>query len=84
MGFPLADLVWTFDVVMLAQTVVALLLAIVLGTPGCEIGVWPEVIARSRGESAPPTTGLACVIGLHFIDEWEARRRPAARRTDPR
>ena len=50
-GFPLADLVWAFDVAMLVETVVALLLAIALGTPGCEIGVWPELIARARRAS---------------------------------
>lgn len=83
-GFPLADLVWAFDIVMLPETIVALLLAIALGTPGCEIGMWPELIAHARGEHAAPSSGPACVIGLHLLDELEARRRPTARRTDPR
>jgi hypothetical protein len=74
-GFPLADLVWSFDVLMLAQEVVALVLAIALGTPGCEIGVWPELIARMRGERSSPSAGLACIVGLHLVDAWEARRR---------
>jgi len=73
-GFPLADAVWWFDVVLLTEQVVATLLAIGLGTPGCEIGVWPELIARARGTSSTAETGLACIVGLHLIDGWEARR----------
>ena len=74
-GFPLADLVWSFDVLLLAVDVVALVLAIALGTPGCEIEVWPELIARLRGEHASPSAGLACIVGLHLVDAWEARHR---------
>ena len=71
-GSPLSDVVWTLDVAMLFQTIVALLIAVVLGTPGCEIGVWAEIAARFRGRSASPAI---CIIGLHHLDEWEARRR---------
>jgi hypothetical protein len=71
---PLTDLVWGFDALMLVQTIVALLLAIALGTPGCEVGVWSELIGRLRGGQAWASTRPICVIGLHFIDEWEARR----------
>jgi hypothetical protein len=59
-GSPLSDLVWTLDVTMLLETIVALLLAVVLGTPGCEIGVWGEPAALhhraapSRQLGAPP------------------------------
>jgi hypothetical protein len=70
---PLSDIVWTFDAVMLVETIVALLVAIVLRTPGCEVGVWPELIGRVRG-GAPTSTRPICVLGLHFIDDWEARR----------
>jgi hypothetical protein len=71
---PLTDLVWGFDAVMLVETIVALLLAIALGTPGCEVGVWPELIGRARGGEAAASTRPICVFGLHFVDEWEARR----------
>jgi hypothetical protein len=91
-GFPLGDLVWWFDVVILVEELVATVLAIALGTPGCEVGVWPELLGRARGTSAESETFLACVVGLHLLDGWEARRRlsrnyrpasPAgARRTD--
>ena len=71
---PFTDLVWGFDAVMLVETIVALVLAIALGTPGCEVGVWPELIGRLRGADGPFTTRPICVIGLHFVDDWEARR----------
>jgi hypothetical protein len=71
-GSPLSDLVWTLDVAMLGQTIVALLLAVGLGTRGCEIGVWGDIAARLRGNPASPPI---CIIGLHHLDEWEARRR---------
>jgi hypothetical protein len=71
---PLSDLVWGFDAVMLVETIVALLLAIALGTPGCEVGVWPELIGRLRGEDGAAATRPICVLGLHFVDEREARR----------
>ena len=74
-GFPLADLVWWFDVAMLAEQVVALILAIVLGTPGCEIGVWAELIARRRGTRSSTVDGLGCIVGLHLLDQWEMQGR---------
>ena len=74
-GFPLADLVWWFDVLMLSAGFVATVLAVALGTPGCEIGVWPALLARARGRTASSEQGLACIVGLHLIDAWEARRR---------
>ena len=77
-GFPLADLVWWFDVVVLVEQLIATLLAIALGTPGCEVGVWSDLLARARGHTAPSEQGLACVVGLHLVDAWEARRRTTA------
>lgn len=72
---PLIDLVWMFDALMLTETVVAALLAGALGTPGCEVGVWPELIARVQARRTTPVTGVACIIGLDVLDRWEARRR---------
>ena len=77
-GFPVADLVWWFDVAMLVEGLVALLLSVGIGLPGCEIGVWPMFISRARGTSPLPEVGLACVVGLHYLDAWEARRRLAS------
>jgi hypothetical protein len=77
-GFPLADLVWWFDVVMLVEGFTSSVLASVLATPGCEFGVWRDLRARGRGDSFQAEDGLACVVGLHLLDSWEARRRLAA------
>lgn len=74
-GFPLADAVWIFDAAVLVEQLTAFALAIALGTPGCEIGVWAELIGRLRGGSSPTTQGLACFVGLQLIDRWEAERR---------
>lgn len=82
-GFPLADLVWWFDVLMLLQIIVALLIAIVLGTPGCELGVWPALAARARGTDSEPVAGLACIVGLHLIDTWEADKRQGSAEATP-
>ena len=71
-GSPLSDLVWTLDVAMLGQTIVALIIAVVLGTRGCEIGVWGDIAARLRGGPASPPI---CMIGLHHLVEWDARAR---------
>jgi hypothetical protein len=71
-GSPLSDLVWALDVAMLVETIAALPLAVALGTPGCEIGVWAEIAARLRGRPASPPL---CIIGLHHLDQWELRRR---------
>jgi hypothetical protein len=69
---PLPELVWGFDALMLVETIVALVLAIALGTPGCEVGVWPELLGRLQGGAV--STRPICVLGLHFVDDWEARR----------
>lgn len=73
-GYPLSDLVWWFDAVMFVQTIIATLIAVVIGMPGCEVGVWPALVARARGGNSAPVAGPACVIGLHLLDEWEAGR----------
>jgi hypothetical protein len=80
-GFPLADLVWWFDVLMLSEGLVATLLAIILGTPGCEIGVWPDLLARARGGDSETHVGLACIVGLHLLDTWEARTRVSSNKS---
>jgi hypothetical protein len=78
-GSPLSDLVWTLEVAMLVETIVALLLAVVLGTRGCEIGVWADIAARLRGGRA---SSPLCIVGLHHLDEWELRRRSDRRDRD--
>jgi len=62
---------------MLVEGLAASALAVVLGTPGCEIGVWNELRTRARCGSFRPEDGLACIVGLHLLDGWEERRRLA-------
>lgn len=74
-GFPLADLVWSFDVLNLVQLTAAEVLAVALGTPGCEIGVWSELLAGAGRGTARSEDVLACIVGLHLVDAWEDKRR---------
>jgi hypothetical protein len=73
-GRPLSDVVWWFDALMLLETIAALAIAVMLGLSGCELGVWEILVARLRGQ-ALPIRPFGCVVGLHLIDQWEARRR---------
>jgi hypothetical protein len=72
-GFPLADGWWWLNTAYLGQLAVAFVLAAVLGTPGCEQGVWRELVSGQKG--ANEHTALTCVIGLHLLDSWEAENR---------
>lgn len=72
-GYPLADGVWWFDVLLVVEQVVAFVIVIALAIPGCEVGVWGILLARARGTKAASETGLACIVGLHLLDSWEAR-----------
>jgi len=76
-GFPLADLVWWFDVLVVAEQFIALVLAVALAMPGCEIGVWSQLLAKLGRGSARSEDTLACIVGLHLLDAWEARRKVA-------
>jgi len=77
-GFPLADLVWWFDVLVVVEQFVALVLAVALAMPGCEIGVWSQLLAKLGRGTATSENTLACIVGLHLLDAWEARRKVAA------
>jgi hypothetical protein len=70
-GFPLADLLWWLDTAYLIQLAPAFGLAALLGTPGCEPGVWRDLLGHRGSGSHTP---LTCVIGLHALDAWEAER----------
>jgi hypothetical protein len=72
---PLTWLLFGFVVGFLILTAIAELLSLALGTPGCEFGALGEFIRRLRG-AAEPDHGDAmwCIVGLHQLDAWEARR----------
>src|SRR5918996_3943364 len=55
-GFPLADLVWWLDTAYLLQLAPAFGLAALLGTPGCEQGVWRELLGHRGSGSYTPLT----------------------------
>ena len=74
MGIPAGRVIWWFDVLLIVEQIVAFALVIALGTPGCEVGVWGVLLARARGKTPSSETGLACIVGLHILDAWEARR----------
>jgi hypothetical protein len=76
-GFPLADLVWWFDVLVVVEQFVALVLAVAFGMRGCEIGVWSQLLAKLGRGTAKSEDTLACIVGLHLLDAWEARRKVA-------
>ncbi|MGH8946215.1 MAG: hypothetical protein ACRDVL_08700 [Acidimicrobiia bacterium] len=70
-GFPLADLWWWLNTAYLVQLALAFGLAALVAAPGCEQGVWRELLGRRGSASHSP---LSCVIGLHALDAWEADR----------
>ena len=78
-GSPLSDLVWLIDVVYLCYASASLLLALVLGTPGCENMAWVELRGKLRGEPRR-VTGVWCIGGLHVVDNWELGRAGKQRR----
>jgi hypothetical protein len=71
-GFPLADLAWWLNTAYAVELAPAFGLAALLGTPGCEQGVWRDLFDRRGSNTHSP---LSCVIGLHALDTWEADKR---------
>jgi hypothetical protein len=70
-AFPLADLSWWLNTGYAVELAAAFGLAALLSTPGCEQGVWRDLLDRRGSGSHSP---LSCVIGLHALDAWEADR----------
>jgi hypothetical protein len=71
---PLSWFVWGLDLAALTAVAATALAAAVLGTPGCEIGVFRDVARRLRREPGG-ADALFCLVGLHRLDTWEARQR---------
>ncbi|MPZ83187.1 MAG: hypothetical protein GEV28_23450 [Actinophytocola sp.] len=70
---PLTWLVWGFDVTGAVFVTLALLVAVAVGTPGCEIGVVRE-LARRRRRAPDDDKPLFCLAGLRALDAWERDR----------
>ncbi len=78
---PLTWLLYGLDVGLVIVATIAFLVAVVLGTPGCEMGGLAELIRRLRGDSnAEGPEAMWCIGGLHRVDEWEAGKPWRARR----
>lgn len=72
---PLTPLLYGFNVAFLFVVAVSYVVAVFLGTPGCEIGGLGELIRRIRGVPEAAEEPMWCIGGIHCLDEWEARRR---------
>jgi len=70
---PLNWFVWGLDLGILVFVAVALLAAVALGTPGCEVGVLRE-LPRLLRRGPKRAEVVSCLAGLHQLDAWEARR----------
>ncbi|MPZ70181.1 MAG: hypothetical protein GEU71_11740 [Actinobacteria bacterium] len=70
---PLTWLLYGLATGFLILVTISFVIAVILGTPGCEIGGLAELIRRLRGDTG--AEAMWCIVGLHRIDEWEAGRR---------
>ena len=72
---PTTWLVYGLALAWLSSVAVALLISVVIGAPGCELGAVRELAQRVRGTFDATTTDVGtCVVGLHRLDRWEARQ----------
>ena len=66
-----AGWVYAGDLLVMAALAVSFPLATATRSPGCELGAIPWLIARRRGKiDAWPRPGR--VVGLDYLDRWEA------------
>jgi hypothetical protein len=78
---PLTTLLFWFDVGFLIAVAISYLVAVFLGTPGCEVGGLGELIRRLRGVPDPADhEAMWCIAGIHHLDQWEADRTRAKMR----
>jgi hypothetical protein len=72
---PLTWMLFGLVLGLLILTAIGALISLALGTPGCEFGALGELIRRLRGVPEPEgADAMWCVLGMHRLDEWEARR----------
>jgi len=78
---PLTGVLYGLNVGFLIAVTVSYLVAVFLGTPGCEVGGLGELIRRLRHEpNLDNQDAMWCIAGLNSLDRWEAGRRQRARR----
>ncbi|MGH8912913.1 MAG: hypothetical protein ACRDZM_00160 [Acidimicrobiia bacterium] len=73
---PFTTILYGFDVGFLFVVAISYLVAVFVGTPGCEVGGLGELIRRLRGVPDPADhEAMWCIGGIHRLDQWEERRR---------
>ena len=73
---PLTPVLYWLGVSFLIAVAFSYVVAIFLGTPGCEVGGLAELVRRIRHRSHPDDhEAMWCVAGLHRLDAWEAGRK---------
>ncbi len=68
---PFTWLVWGLNISVLTVIVITVLFAVILGTPGCEVGVL-RGLARRLGGSVNDDKPMFCLVGLGALDRWES------------
>jgi hypothetical protein len=72
---PVTWLLYGLDLAFAVAIGAAMLVSIVVGTPGCELGAVRELVLRLQGKFDPrQVQAPACGGGLHQLDRWEARQ----------
>jgi hypothetical protein len=72
---PVTWLLYGLDLTFALAIGVAMVVSVVLGTPGCELGAVRELVLRLQGRFDPgQVQAHACGGGLHQLDRWEARQ----------
>jgi hypothetical protein len=72
---PFTWLLYGLDLTFAIAIGAAMLVSIVVGTPGCELGGVRELVLRLQGRFDPrQVRAPACGGGLHQLDRWEARQ----------
>jgi len=72
---PVTWLLYGLDLTFAVVIGAAMLVSIVVGTPGCELGAVRELVLRLRGRFDPgQVQAPACGAGFHRVDRWEARQ----------
>jgi hypothetical protein len=72
---PVTWLLYGLDLTFAIAIGAAMLVSIVMGTPGCELGAVRELVQRLQGRFDPRQIEVhACGGGLHQLDRWEARQ----------
>lgn len=71
---PFTWLLFGLELGFLIVLTIAHVVAVALGTRGCEMAGLAELVHRVRGTMRPRDEPMSCIVGLHHLDEWEAQR----------